>query len=541
MFDIKIINGTVVDGTGAPRYRADVGICGDRITAIGDLSNEAAEKVIDAAGKIVSPGFIDIHTHSDLSILYDPYAGNRIHNGVTSDVIGNCGIGPAPVCEENRELLVTYLTTRIAGSIPVKKLELPWNTFGEYLDYVESKDKAINIIPLLAQGPIRIKAMGFSTGTPTPEQMEEMKQDVREGMEAGACGFTSGLIYLPGLYTTAEELTELCKEVAPYGVKYITHHRSEGNKLYEALDEDFRICQESGVGLHISHIKMVSPQVWGHVDRYFDLLEEKRKEGLDISTDAYPYICGMSPLSYVIPAWCFESDGVPGMLELLCDPEQRSRIEEELQKVYIAKGAPDAETWWKKLHIANVTNTSGKWMEGKSLPELAELYNKPVETTICDILLEQDAKVQVTTEAQLNSDMEQFISHKDVAIGSDSMAMSNEGVFAGGKTHPRAFGTQGTVLRHFVRETGKVTLEDAIRKMTALPAELTKIDSRGYLKEGYYADVVVFDPGTVSDHATYQNPKQYTTGVEYVVVNGQVVMEDEVQKPVFPGRVLRRK
>ncbi len=314
MLDLKITGGTVIDGSGKEGFRADVGISGDKIVSVGDLSGVQAQKCIDASGKVVAPGFIDVHTHSDFSILYDPLAGSRIYNGVTTDVVGNCGIGAAPVREETKELLIKYLTTRIAGSIPVERLELPWSTYAEYLDYVDKKPAAVNVVPLVAQGAVRIYEMGFDNCPPTPEQMEHMKEEVRKAMEAGACGFTSGLVYLPGLYTGEEELAELCTAIRPYGVKYITHQRDEGAGIYKSMEEAIRISRKAGVGLHISHLKLAHTKLWGESGKVLARIAEEREKGLDITYDTYPYTSGMTSLGYLVPSWCFEGEGVARLL-----------------------------------------------------------------------------------------------------------------------------------------------------------------------------------------------------------------------------------
>ena len=542
MLDLKITGGTVVDGSGKKAFRADVGITKDKIVSIGDLSAADARKTIDAAGMTVAPGFIDMHTHSDFSILYDPLASSRIYNGVTTDVVGNCGIGAAPVCEGTKELLIKYLTTRIAGSVPVEHLDLPWETYAEYLDYVDQKPAAINVVPLVAQGAIRIHEMGFDNLPPTREQMERMKDEVRKAMEAGACGLTSGLVYLPGLYTGEEELAELCTAIRPYGVKYITHQRDEGFHIYESMEEAIRISRKAGVGLHISHLKLAHTKQWGESGKVLARIREEREKGLDLTYDTYPYTNGMTSLAYLIPSWCFEGEGVAHMLALLKDPEQRKVIEEEVQKKLLAMGFSTQEEAASNQWIANVTADSGKWMESKSLLELAESQGKTIAATVCDILLEQESKVQMRGRCMDENDMETFTANPESMVGSDSMCMSNKGIMAGGKTHPRAYGTQGTILRYFVREKGLLTLEDAVRKMTSLPAETLRLDRRGLLAEGYFADVVVFDADSVRDNATYNDPKIYTSGVSCVIVNGQLAMENgEQNDAVLAGRLLRRK
>lgn len=540
--DIKIINGTIVDGTGQARFKGDIGITEDIISDIGDLSAAEAGCTIDAAGKIVAPGFIDVHTHSDFSIIFDGSATSRLYDGVTSDVIGNCGIGGAPVNDETRDLLRSYLVTRIAGSVPVADLGLKWNSFGEYLEFLDRCPKGINIIPLLSHGAVRIDAMGFSDSKPSRSELERMKRSIRESMEAGACGFSSGLVYLPGMYADAEELTELSRVAAEFGVKYITHMRNEGNTIQEALEEAAAIGRDSGAGLHVSHIKLASPKVWGKADRYIEALQKYAESGLDISYDCYPYVCGMGPLAGQIPGWCLKDGGVSKMLEILADPVQCERVKAEMRAGMSAWYSGDCEEAWTHFWIVNVTSESGKWMEGLSFPELAERCGTDIPTAICQALIREKGKVQIRMEAMLESDMEKLLSMKDTMVGSDSMCMSNEGIMKGGMTHPRAYGTHGIVLRKYVREKGLFTLESAVRKMSALPAQLTRLDRRGLLKENYFADVLVFDEDGFRDNATYAQPKLYSSGMDHVIVNGKVAIKNgEYVSGSQSGRVLRRK
>lgn len=542
IMDIRIINGTVIDGSGQPRYKSDIGITGDLITNIGDLSEAQAKYTIDAKGKIVAPGFIDVHTHSDFSIIFDGNATSRLYDGVTSDVIGNCGIGGAPVNDNTRELLKSYLVTRIAGSVPVADLGLNWHTFGEYLEFLDKCPKGINIIPLLSHGAVRIESMGFSDAKPSEDELNRMKQTIRESMEAGACGFSSGLVYLPGMYADAIELTELSKVAAEFGVKYITHMRNEGNTLYEALEEAASIGKNSGAGLHVSHIKLASPKVWGQADKYIDALKKYSDNGLDITYDCYPYVCGMGPLTGQIPGWCLKDGGVMKMLKILSDPVQREQVKAEMRAGMSAWYSGDCNEAWTHFWIVNVTSESGKWMEGLSFPELAERNGTDIPTAICDALIREEGKVQIRMEAMLESDMEKLLSLEDTMVGSDSMCMSNEGIMKSGMTHPRAYGTHGIVLRKYVREKKLFSLEQAIRKMTALPAEMTRLDRRGMLKTNYHADIVVFDENGFSDNATYANPKLYSSGMDYVLVNGKVEIDrGKHVSDCLAGKVLRRK
>ncbi len=538
MYDIKISNGTILDGTGAPGLRADIAVTGDRIAAIGDLKGEKAVKTIDASGKFVSPGFIDMHTHSDMSLLYDSYASSRIHTGVTTDVIGNCGIGVAPVNEKNKQLLLDYLATRIVGTIPAP-LELHWSTFGEYLNYIDKNPPAVNVAPLLAQGAIRIAEMGFSKEAAAPDQIRAMRAEVKKAMEEGAIAMTSGLIYLPGAYTGREELAELCKELRPYGGYYCTHMRNEGDTIFEAIDESIYIAKTAGVPLHISHLKLFGESNFGQTDKIFAVLDKAEEEGLRVTFDCYPYEAGMSSLSALLPSWVFEG-GVDKLVERIREPENRLRLRREIEEGIPGWQNPcKASGGFKNVIIASLMLEKNKWYEGKSVEEIAKLQGKDPYDVVFDTLIEENAKVQMVTYMMSGEDVLKIVTHPKTMFGSDSMSLSTEGLLAFGKPHPRAFGTFGRIYSHYVKELGVLTFEEAVKKMTSMPAALLRLRDRGILREGYFADVVVFDPDTIKDRATYTDPKQYTEGIECVIVNGKIALEEGIQTKTLAGRVLR--
>lgn len=538
MLDIKITGGRVADGVCDRAYRADVGIAGDKIVEIGDLRDVPARKTIDVEGKVVAPGFIDMHTHSDMSLLYDRRASSKIRDGVTTEVIGNCGIGVAPVCEARKSQLITYLGTRLIGTIPVR-LELPWNTMGEYLAALEKAPAAANVAPLLAQGAVRINEMGFSSAHPTPEQMARMKAEMAKALDEGCFGLSSGLVYMPGEYSTEDELAALCAVMAPTGRFYVTHMRSESDDLFTALEEAIATAKKGGVPLHISHLKLAGAGVKGQTERLFARLDKAKAEGLDLTFDVYPYACGCTSLGACMPPWAFEG-GTDKMLERLGDGQIRARIRHDIEN-----GLPGWQNFaracesFDNITIASAVTEEGQALLGKTIAQISDEWGRDPYTCMYEILLQEHGRVQILNKMMRDEDVDTIVAHPDSMIGSDGQSLSVEGIMSSGKPHPRAFGTRARVLARYVREKKRFTVEEAVKKMAARPAGRLGLRDRGTLRVGSFADVVVFDPDTVQDKATFADPKQYSSGFDAVLVNGRPALENGRETAVFSGRVLR--
>lgn len=537
MLDIKITGGMVADGLCDRAYRADVGIAGDRVVVIGPLHDTPAAQTIDAQGRVVAPGFIDMHTHSDMSLLYDPKGSSKVHDGVTTEVIANCGIGVAPICDARKDELIAYLGTRLIGTIPVK-LELPWNTMAEYLAAFDKKPPAVNVAPLVAQGAVRINEMGFSDARPTPGQMSRMKAEVQKALDEGCFGLSSGLVYMPGQYSTQDELAELCSVMAGTGRFYVTHMRSESDDLFTALDEAIGTAEKGGVPLHISHLKLAGLSVKGQTARLFERLDKARARGLDLTFDVYPYACGCTSLGACMPPWAFEG-GTDKMLERIRDPGPRVRIRHDIEN-----GLPGWQNFarscenFQNITIASVVTDAGQALLGKTIQQISDEWGKDPYTCIYEILLQEHGRVQILNKMMREEDVDAIVAHPDSMIGSDGQSLSTEGIMSTGKPHPRAFGTRARVLARYVRQKKLFSVEEAVKKMAAKPAARLGFSDRGVLKEGGFADVVVFDPQAVQDNATFENPKQYSTGFDVVIVNGRPALDDGRETDAFSGRVL---
>ena len=526
MYDLKIKNGSVFDGTGATAYRADVAAVGGEIVAIGSLEGEA-RKVVDAGGLAVSPGFIDLHTHSDMSFLLDSTAQSKVRQGVTLELAGNCGMSfCAPLEGAAEELLKTRVSQYTDG------FEVTWTDFGGYLDAVESSGSTLNLAVQVGHGTVRSCVVGLDARAPDGVEMDRMKRLVADSLDAGAMGFSTGLFYAPGNYARLEEVIELAEAAAERGKVYSTHVRDEGSHsvgLFVALNEAIEIGRRTGVRVEVSHVKCMGPSVWGKANDVLDLLERTRDEGIDIAGDQYPYTAGSTALTGALfPRWALDG-GREATLERMGNAELRPRLLAEIDSVYVHNRNPGG--------VVIARFVPDPRFEGMNMLQVSEELSCGAAEAALRLYEMGDA--QVIIHMMQDADVETIAGHSFISVASDGSSISTEGVLSVGKPHPRSYGTNPRFLAHFVRDCGVVSLEEAVRKMTLLPATRMGLSRRGRIAPGFAADLVVFDPETVADTATFESPHSYAEGIPHVAVNGELVVEAGQFTGRTPGKVIR--
>ncbi len=519
-YDILIEKGKVIDGTGNVWYEADVAIEKGRIAAIGrDLGK--AERVIDASGHIVSPGFIDIHSHSDLPVLIDPMAHSKIRQGVTTEVIGQCGNSAAPMYESLREYRETYSRNMVPDDF-----ELNWTDMASYLKLLDEKGIALNIAAVVGHGTVRANVLGHENRDPSDSELVEMKKHVRDAMEQGAFGMSTGLIYPPSVYGKQEEITELAKVVAEYDGVYYSHIRGEGDTLLDAVVEACEIGRDSGTPVQIAHFKASGQPNWGKVKDSLALVEKYRGMGVEVTFDQYPYIASSTGLTALLPHWVHEG-GAEKMLERLKDPETLEKIKTNLRLNY----------GWDRILVTNAKNHPQ--YNGKHIQEIAGMMSKEPFDAYVELLIIENTQVPSVMFGMTEDDVRLVMQSPYGMVGSDGSAISPTGIWEHSVPHPRLYGTFPRVLGHYVRE-GVISLPEAVRKMTGAPAQKLGFKDRGLLREGYVADVTVFDPDKIEDVATFTDPQRYAAGVPYVIVNGELVIDAGEHTGKLPGTALRR-
>ncbi len=528
-YDLILRGGTIYDGSGSKPYVGDVAVNGDRIVALGSLGNAKGKTEIDAKGLAVSPGFVNMLSWATESLLVDGRAQSDIRQGVTLEVMGEGGsMGPL-------DDVMKKETVEQQGDI---KFPVTWTTLGEYLDQLEAKGIAPNVASFVGATTIRIHEVGYADRPPTPEELARMRKLVAQAMEEGALGVGSSLIYAPAFYAKTDELVALCEEAAKYGGMYISHLRSEGNRFHEALDELIEISRRAKLPAEVYHLKAAGRQNWGKLDAAIKKIEEARASGLKITADMYTYTAGATGLDASMPPWVQEG-GYKDWAERLKDPAIREKVKKEMatptdawENFFVAAG-PD------KILLVGFRNDKLKPLTGKTLAEVAKMRGKSPEETAMDLVIEDESRVGTVYFLMSEDNVRRQVSLPWLSFGSDAEAPSIEGVFLKSNPHPRAYGNFARLLGKYVRDEKVIPLEEAIRKLTSLPASNLKIRERGLLKEGYFADVVLFDPAKVQDHATFDKPHQYSTGMKHVFVNGVQVLKDGEPTGAAAGRVVR--
>ena len=525
-FDLLIINGHIVDGSGSPWIEGSVAVKDGKIADVGRLVNATARRVIDAKGLVVAPGFIDLHNHSDFTLLVDGNAQSMIRQGVTTEIFGEDeSAGPVPPEAENN--LAEYGLTR------------DWTTLGGYFARLERHGMAVNIASYVGSGQVRLVVLGNANRAPTPAELEKMKALVDQAMRDGAIGLSSGLIYLPNLYARTDELVELAKVAAKYGGIYTSHIRTEGNHWKTSVDEAIEISEKAGLPTQILHFKMDGKANWGQMAEQVKEVQAARDRGLDITANQYPYNASMTHLETCIPPK-YLAGSPADIAKRLQEPKVRAEIRQA-----IANGLPDWNVnqvksvgGWHGILVASLLKPENKKFEGKRMDEIAKLMGKDPVDALCDLVVSEGWPAEAIFFNMSDQDVELAMKQPWVGVGSDGRAVSPEMTFAS-HPHPRFYGTFPRVLGLYVREKHVLTLPDAIRKMTSLPAAITGLTDRGLLKPGMAADITLFDPQTVIDKATFENPMQYPVGIPYVIVNGEVVINQGQHSGAQPGRVLR--
>jgi N-acyl-D-amino-acid deacylase len=528
--DTVLIRGAdVFDGSGGPPLRADVALSGDRIAAVGCDLPRTAEQTLDAGGLALAPGFIDIHSHTDLSVFARPLAESKLRQGVTTEVVGNCGIGAFPVGPGRAGLLTEYL--RMHGAhLPPEGVS--WTDFSGYAERVGRVGLGLNLAPLVPHGALRIAVMGAEDRAPAAADLARMEALLETALRQGAWGMSTGLIYPPGSYAATEEIVALGRVLARHGALYTSHIRGEGDTLLAALAEAVRVGTEGGARIQVSHLKALGRRNWGRGREALALLEAARRGGVDVAADQYPYEATSTALSALVPAWA-HAGGVGALLERLAAPELRDRLSAEIARAVDARGGPDS------VQIAHVGSPRNAGLSGRTLAQVAALWHAPPEAAVIRLLLEERAEVGAVYFSLSPEDVAAIMASDQVAVGSDGQGLS-AAEDREQATHPRSYGTFPRVLGRYVREQHLLSLPLALYKMTGLPARRMGFTDRGLVHTGWIADLVLFDPAAIRDRADFQDPHQYGAGVEHVFVNGRAVVKDGQPTGEASGRVLRR-
>jgi N-acyl-D-amino-acid deacylase len=529
-FDLVITNGHIIDGTGSPWYSGDIGIRDGRISAIGNLSTTARKRTIDAKGKVVAPGFIDMLGQSEMTILVDPRLPSKIYQGITTEITGEGG-SAAPLSD-------TIIAADRTG-YEHYKINPDWRTFRQYFARLEKQGTGINLASYVGATQVRRMVLGDADVQPSAAQLAQMKMLVRDAMLDGTVGVSTALEYAPAPYAKTEELIALASEASKFGGIYATHMRNEGSSVLEAIDEAVRIGREAHIPVEIWHFKVAGKANWGHMPKSIARVNQARAEGVDVTANTYAYTAWFNTMSAFVPGWAHDG-GDAKLIERLKDPATRARIRKDMETP-----SKDWDNEWQEIRgpedvmIGVVQNSELKQFQGKRLTDVAKAWNKDPMDALFDFLIDDKAFTECAVFGMSEPDVALALQQPWVSIDNDSSGTSPEGILGEEHPHPRAYGTFPRILRKYVREEKMLTLPEAIRKFSALPAQRMRLTDRGVLKQGMWADVVVFDPETVRDLATFDEPNRLSAGMDYVLVNGVPVIEDRKMTGALPGKVLR--
>ncbi len=526
MFDLLIKDGVVVDGTGRAPIGADVGVKDGVVEDIGSFPGAVAEKVVDAAKMIVSPGFVDTHSHSDLVIFSDPFVVPKVMQGVTTEVISQDGMGLAPLRDEFIEVWKKSMSS-LAGP---GQIDWPWRTVGEFLAAIEEVDLGPNVAVLTPHSNLRMVAMGLDDREPSREEMGRMRSMLQESLDEGSFGMSTGMIYPPCCFGKTPEFVELGKVLAKNDAIFVTHQRSEADAVLESADEIFTIGQESGCNIHFSHLKVCGKKNWDKLPLLFDKFDRAKRRGTRVSFDQYPYVAGSTMLSVILPPWAHDG-GAGKMLGRLRDREERDRMIADIEN-----GIPGWDNFvdfagLEGIYVASVSTPQNKDLVGKNFLEIGAARGKRPLDAVMDLILQEENGATLVDFYGTEEHVAAIMRRPEHNVASDGVM--------GDRPHPRLYGTFPRVLGKYVRDEKVLSLQEAVHKMTGKASEALGLSGRGFLKKGYAADIVVFDPDTVADTATYAEPKQYPSGIRWVIVNGKILVEDGQMRPKKAGRVLR--
>jgi len=522
-----IKNGVILDGSGKEGYVADLLINGETIEKIGTVAPDAETEILDATGRVVAPGFIDTHSHSDLQVLVNPFIEPKIRQGITTEILGQDGISMAPL----PKAYVPSWRKNLAGlDGDSDELAWDWETTDGYLRLIAEKGSGPNELYLAPHGNIRMEAMGLDARPATDDEIARMREITRRELEAGAAGISTGLIYIPCAYSETKELTEICKVAAEYDRPLVIHQRSEADTILESMKEVISIARESGVRIHFSHFKICGKKNWHLIEDVLALLDQCKKEGVRISYDQYPYVAGSTMLGVIIPPWA-HAGGTDRLVERLGNPADRERMKRD-----ILEGIPGWDNFidfagFEGIYVTSVKTEKNRDCIGKNLLEIAEMRGKDKFDAVFDLLREEENAVGMYDYYGKDEHVATFLTRPESNICTDGLL--------GGKPHPRVYGAFPRVMGKFVREMQALPLETAVYKMTKKPAETFHILRRGELKEGYYADIVIFDPNTIRDKGTFTDPIQFPEGIETVIINGEFAIRNGEKQEVLPGKLIR--